>query len=162
MKMIEILHFDLLRHTKSGDQLSMEKICMDTDELSSFLADKSKLTQNFINEFEMDSELREKGLLSLDGMLIFLNTIKYKQNFYQGFRNMLLSEHFNIINSPPIYQDMTRYKKQRSGLYLIEFLLDHYAIITSIHLITRRNRNKPKFLYQIFLFQLFILQSNIR
>jgi hypothetical protein len=45
----------------------MEKICMNKTELASFLIDKPKDVQVLINEFEMNSDLREKGLLSLDG-----------------------------------------------------------------------------------------------
>jgi hypothetical protein len=55
----------------------MEKMYMDKNELLSFLRLSQKLNlslskpeqiQNLINEFEMNTELRDKGLLSLDGM----------------------------------------------------------------------------------------------
>jgi len=110
------LIFIVLRHTKNGYQQPIEKIYMDRNELSSFLIDKPEQIQNLINKFEMNNELREKGFLSLDGMFIFL--IKQKKTnriFYEGFRNMLLSDNFDIINSfssRQIYQDMTRYKKK--------------------------------------------------
>jgi len=108
------LIFIVLRHTKNGYQQTIEKIYMDGNELSSFLIDKPEKIQDLINEFEMNNELREKGFLSLDGMFIFLIKQKINRIFYEGFRNMLLSENFDIINSfysRRIYQDMTRYKK---------------------------------------------------
>ncbi len=69
-------------HTQRAYTLPMEKMYMDKNELLSFLRLSQKLNlslskpeqiQNLINEFEMNIELRNKGLLSLDGMWIFLN-----------------------------------------------------------------------------------------
>ncbi len=64
-------------HTQRAYTLPMEKMYMDKNELLSFLRLSQKLNlslskpeqiQNLINEFEMNTELRDKGLLSLDGM----------------------------------------------------------------------------------------------
>jgi hypothetical protein len=60
-------------HTKNGDKQTMETIYMNKNELSLLLNNKPEQIQNFINEFEMNIKLREKGLLSLDGMFRFLN-----------------------------------------------------------------------------------------
>jgi hypothetical protein len=60
------------RHTKNGNKQSIETIYMNKNELSSLLNIKPEQIQNFINEFEMNIQLREKGLLSLDGMFRFI------------------------------------------------------------------------------------------
>lgn len=52
----------------------METISLNKNELSSFLlVDKTEEIEKLINTFEMNNQFREKGLLSLDGMLIFFN-----------------------------------------------------------------------------------------
>ncbi len=65
-------------HTKNGDKQTMETIYMNKNELSLLLNNKPEQIQNFINEFEMNIKLREKGLLSLDGMFRFLNKSRKK------------------------------------------------------------------------------------
>ncbi|CAF0781702.1 unnamed protein product [Adineta ricciae] len=63
-------------------------------ELSGEYIERPEQVQKLIDEFELNSELREQGLMSLD-----------------GFRNMLLSSEFDIANplfTRQIYQDMTR------------------------------------------------------
>lgn len=68
--------------------------------------------QEFIDEFEMDEQLREKGCLSLDGRRSKNKRRQRKRHPSSlGFRNMLLSQDFDIVNplhSQQIYQDMTR------------------------------------------------------
>jgi hypothetical protein len=77
--------------------------------------------------------------------LDFLNKYKKINKIsIQGFRNILLSENFNIINlshSRQIYQDMTRYIKKKLIRNIFNLiLLDHYVIIISILLIIRTNK----------------------
>jgi len=135
--------FCLLRYTRNGDEQPMEKICMNKNELLAFLIDKPKDVQTLINEFEMNSDLREKGLLSLDGRVFIFQLLN--RIFHLGFRNMLLSEQFDIINSflsQEIYQDMTRYSKNLVIMISHFVILDPCAIIISIHLIIRINPSK--------------------
>ncbi|CAF3346976.1 unnamed protein product, partial [Rotaria sp. Silwood2] len=78
---------------KFGYQQTMENIYMDKNELLYFLRltrnqnmkhiDSLNQAQKVIDEFEMNTEFRERGFLSLD-----------------GFRNMLLSRNFDITESP--------------------------------------------------------------
>ncbi|UJR09704.1 hypothetical protein I4U23_013933 [Adineta vaga] len=91
------------KYTDHDYTQTMETMYINRDGLLSFLRVHYKQTmksinleqvQQLINEFELNSELREKGLLSVD-----------------GFRNMLLSSNFDIIGSArshQVYQDMTR------------------------------------------------------
>ncbi len=44
---------------------------MDKNELSYFLINNPEQIQNLIDEYEMNIQLREKGLVSLDGMFRF-------------------------------------------------------------------------------------------
>ncbi|CAF3286134.1 unnamed protein product [Rotaria sp. Silwood2] len=97
--------YDIMKKiAKFGYQQTMENIYMDKNELLYFLrltrnqnmnhVDSLNQAQKVIDEFEMNTEFREKGFLSLD-----------------GFRNMLLSRNFDITESSSsreIYQDMTR------------------------------------------------------
>ncbi|CAF1565253.1 unnamed protein product [Rotaria magnacalcarata] len=89
---------------KNGSEKTMENISMNRNELYSFLEqaenenikniDNPTELQRLIDTYELNNEFREKGLLSLD-----------------GFRNMLLSRSFDIIESVysrQVYQDMTR------------------------------------------------------
>ncbi len=80
--------FCLLRYTRNGDEQPMEKICMNKNELLAFLIDKPKDVQTLINEFEMNSDLREKGLLSLDGKVFYFSIIK--QNFSFRFSKYVI------------------------------------------------------------------------
>ncbi|CAF0902575.1 unnamed protein product [Rotaria sordida] len=92
------------QNVKYGYQQPMESISMDKNELLNFLRlTKNENTkhinnldevQKLLDEFELNAEFREKGVLGLD-----------------GFRNMLLSRNFDITESAysrQIYQDMTR------------------------------------------------------
>ncbi|CAF3758936.1 unnamed protein product [Adineta steineri] len=107
------------KHTENGSTQSIEKIHMNINELLTFFqtvqnqkiikhtktdGSENKIiweyietadqVQKLIDEFELNKELREKGLLGLD-----------------GFRNMLLSSNFDIANpiyTRQIYQNMTR------------------------------------------------------
>ncbi|UJR36403.1 hypothetical protein I4U23_029126 [Adineta vaga] len=114
------LYTVMQQHTKHGHSRSIENIHMNINELLTFLQtvqnqsvivntdnnlhDTTEITceyierpeqvQKLIDEFELNSDLREQGLMSLD-----------------GFRNMLLSNDFAITNpifTRQIYQDMTR------------------------------------------------------
>ncbi|CAF1067428.1 unnamed protein product [Rotaria sordida] len=97
--------YDLMqKFVKYGYQQTMENIYMDRNELLYFLRlmKNSNMqhinsliqAQKLIDEYELNTEFREKGFLGLD-----------------GFRNMLLSRNFDIIESSysrQIYQNMTR------------------------------------------------------
>ncbi|CAF4392561.1 unnamed protein product [Rotaria socialis] len=89
---------------KNGSGRTMENISMNRNELHSFLEqaenenikniDNPTELQRLIDTYELNNEFRGKCLLSLD-----------------GFRNMLLSRSFDIIESAysrEVYQDMTR------------------------------------------------------
>ncbi len=45
----------------------MEQICMNKNELASFLTDNPKDVEVLIKQFEMNPDLQAKGFLSLDG-----------------------------------------------------------------------------------------------
>ncbi|CAM4954901.1 unnamed protein product [Rotaria socialis] len=90
---------------KNGSGRTMENISMNRNELHSFLEqaenenikniDNPTELQRLIDTYELNNEFRGKCLLSLD-----------------GFRNMLLSRSFDIIESAysrEVYQDMTSY-----------------------------------------------------
>ncbi|CAF3334169.1 unnamed protein product [Rotaria socialis] len=107
------------QYTENGRSHSIENVHMNVDELLSFLRivqnqkltinvkthdgrdqiiresiEKPEQAQELIDEFELDTGFRQKGQLSLD-----------------GFRNMLLSGDFDIVNpshARQIYQNMTR------------------------------------------------------
>lgn len=53
---------------------------MNKDELSTFLHNRTEQIESFISTFEMNNQSREKGLLSLDGMLkhLLIKLIKTK------------------------------------------------------------------------------------
>ncbi|CAF4984066.1 unnamed protein product, partial [Rotaria socialis] len=86
--------------------------------------EKPEQAQELIDEFELDTGFRQKGQLSLDGTLhIFVNRdlasdiqlckerLDNNQLLISGFRNMLLSGDFDIVNpshARQIYQNMTR------------------------------------------------------
>lgn len=101
----------------------MESISLNVHELLAFLRSHHKHTrapvnlthaQRLIEEFEMNDELRNQHLLSVDGAYpsVFSRTERHERSLsLSGFRNMLLSQSFNIIDcahSDQIYQDMTR------------------------------------------------------
>ncbi len=59
----------------------------------------------------MDNELKEKGLLGLDGKVEKFSSNHWENLLFLGFRNMLLSQNFDIVKplfSRQIYQNMTR------------------------------------------------------
>ena len=65
-----------------------------------------------IQKFEMNQELNEKGLLSIAGTTSSCPSHRNELLACAGFRNMLLSEEFDIAQpmfTRHIYQDMTRY-----------------------------------------------------
>ncbi|CAM4790482.1 unnamed protein product [Rotaria magnacalcarata] len=136
------------QYTKNGRSYSIENIHMNVDELLSFLRivqnqkltinvkthddrdriicesiEKPEQAQELIDKFELGKEFRQKGQLSLDVCIFFINRelasdiqlcnerLNNNQLLILGFRNMLLSSNFDIVKpsyARHIYQNMTR------------------------------------------------------
>lgn len=60
--------FEIMKKfTKRSADQTMDRICMTAPELSSFLLHKYENVEAFINQYEMNKNLRAQKLLSLDG-----------------------------------------------------------------------------------------------
>lgn len=60
--------FEIMKKfTKKSVHQTMDRICMTIPELSSFLLNKYENVESFINQYEMNRNLRAQKLLSLDG-----------------------------------------------------------------------------------------------
>ncbi|CAF3432915.1 unnamed protein product [Rotaria sp. Silwood1] len=123
----------MLNYVKNGTKPDIDNIHLNKLELLSFIQqnkyenlkhieDENQI-QNMINKYEINTAFRDKGLISLD-----------------GFRNMLLSQTFNIIDLSKInnvYQDMTRY----------ENITNRYVTTISSVRIIRMNKIKTSLIY---------------
>ena len=71
MEIILFIDFLAFRYTKDPQKPSIEKIVMRRDELARFLIDKPREVDSLINDFEMNTEFKQAGLLGIDGKLRF-------------------------------------------------------------------------------------------
>ena len=72
--------------------------------------ERPEQVQKLIEEFELDNDLKEKGRLGLDGKYRNEEKIGIGKIFL-GFRNMLLSTDFDIVNPVFFSSDISKYDK---------------------------------------------------